>query len=295
MGDDLSERFRAFIEQARAIRHNEPEPVATSWAPAIATPKEKTIADFRAFVAKAEPIVTSRAREALRRIAPDAQRVLPWLTKHDLIAIAGYSRAEESYTRLLQWALEAGGQAEIALRVQRALLEHLGIEHDLQAPLEVRIEVETEHGRPDLVLFDSSLLVVIEAKTDTQEHETPNGLPQTVDYPNVGPALDIPNARVAMVFLTPDRRRAANPEAKLLSFAEIAFVLANAMTMMAVDDDLRAGYRLLITHWLERGGPRGFDVAKALRSVPTWLDASDRELLRELGTIHRISELHHGR
>lgn len=293
MGDELCSRFLSFVEQARVIRDESPELDTVAVAP-TGSPDD-VVADFPAFIEKAAPLVTGRARQALARIAPDASRIVPWLVTHDLISVAGYSRVENSYTRLLQWALSGGGRADLSLAVQRALLQRLIIDYEPCEPLRVQIEISTGNGRPDLVLFDSDLVIVIEAKTDSPEHVTPRGEKQTDAYLSaVREHLRMPNARGELVFLTPDRRAAANREAKLLSFADVAFVLAHALARAELSPDLRASYAMLITHWLERTAPPGLDVQAAFPNVPIWREASDEALVEHLGTIQKLADLHHG-
>lgn len=66
--------------------------------------------------------------------------------------------------------------------------------------------------------------VVVEAKTGSEEHPPPSGELQTLAYPEaVRYRLNLhPDHQLYIVFLTPERRPAANPKAILTTYYEFA-------------------------------------------------------------------------
>jgi hypothetical protein len=192
-----------------------------------AAPKESAVVDeatkkqFLAFVDRAIPLATRHGAEYLTWLSVEAEGLHHWIAEHDLIAIAGQTFVEDTYTRVLGWALAPPGRPDVALWVQQALLARLGIQHPGDHPMEVILWLSTEDGVPDLVLRGGRLGVVIEAKTCSLEHATPSRDPQTVAYPRALLA-EQELETVHTVFLTLDGRAPASPEALPLTYAELA-------------------------------------------------------------------------
>jgi hypothetical protein len=91
--------------------------------------------------------------------------------------------------------------------------------------------------------------VVVEVKTESDEHPAPSGKAQTIAYPDAARkklGLD-PQDPVDMVFLTPDGREAENPKAICRSFARFALVIAKGLEQVEVPDHLRSLFGMVIT------------------------------------------------
>lgn len=276
---DSLEQFRDFVSKARELSNDRD------------AANDVDIAQFELFVKRAQPLVTALAREYLKRFVPLAARLEPWLVSVDLLDIARCSMDEDRYTALLAWALTQDGSA---LACQNALLEAAGISTRIARPLTVTSWLRTEENTyPDLVLHDDQLLVVVEAKTLTQEHEAgQTGKMQTVAYLEASrAALQLP-AHVAghTVFLTVNGDAPQNPKAHPLTYAKLALAFADALEPDALPRDVRFAYSTLITNWVVQTSGFCNELAAALHKAKTWAEADDAQLLRELGTINKLQD-----
>jgi hypothetical protein len=158
---------------------------------------------------------------------------------------------EDSYTELLAWALHPATHRQTAELRQRAWLASLGIDWRGASHAEPKTWLQTEHGVPDLVLQYGTQTVVVEVKTDSAEHLVGSGGYQTLDYPDeVRKALDLgPGHQMHMVFITPDGREAASPDAKCTSFAQFALVMAKTLEHVDLAGDIRTAFSMLITEF----------------------------------------------
>lgn len=281
-----TEVFQRFTRSARELLD-----LARECAPNRGT------AAFEAFLRRAGPLATGQVRRYLASLLPRAASLCPWIVEHDLLAVAGFRYVETAYTALMAWALDPPGAPDIALRVQRAWLRALGLPDelvDLAQPLNVAAEVWTDDGVPDLVLRSDRLLLVVEAKTGSLEHTTPNTKrPQTEAYLDavraahrIGP--DVPGF---MVFITPGRVAPAARHARATSFAEFALALAQGLECCQPPDDLRAAYATLITHFITYAVPPGTDVRSVALLAERWgideTPSGDDTILRHLEAIQR--------
>jgi hypothetical protein len=274
------EQFQAFVRDARRVLESEGPPVEA----------------FRAFVAKAEPLATDAAREYLRWFAPHADRVARALVADDLIQVAGYHRAENSYTRLLGWSLGHGNDTPLAAAVQHALIALLRPGWAPAKPLAVLVERSTEYGTPDLVLHGDDLVVVIEAKTVTREHlAAQTGEKQTVAYGRLhrdgSPELGIrPGVKGFTVLLSIERDEPADSNAEASTFAEVALCILDAIDRVEASFDQKWPYRAIASHWLIHAMP-GVDVRALSKGLSGEGPLAGKDVLRHLSTVTSIERL----
>jgi hypothetical protein len=129
--------------------------------------------------------------------------------------------------------------------------------------------------------------VIVEVKTGSEEHLVPSGEDQTVVYPGaVRNALDLGSQHpVHMVFLTPDGRKAENPEAICTSFAHFALVLARALEEVGLAGDLRLAFGMLITQ-LATHPP-----SPIMEALEWQEELTDAQLIDRIGRISRMAKL----
>lgn len=251
------ERFRAFCEQAvPALERSKPKP---------------PIEEFRQFVESAQPKLFESVSSKLHVIRDALQNLKPWLLhdRHDLLAVAQVTLSENPYTELVAWAIDPATNLEVATACQKAWLSTLGIDVGACNPVRPLTQLYTDDGIPDLVLQYSELLIVVEAKTGTDEHETPrSGQMQTVSYPSAvkryfGKSEDFPTE---IVFLTLDRSDATNAAAIRTSYFEFAVSLARTLNNLPIsdDDELRPLYRLIVNHFATRTASLGRGISELL-------------------------------
>ena len=212
-------RFNAFIKQAKTllsapVLNIKPEPHTHHG--------RQSITEFESFIAQAKPIVVQQIPATLRADRPQLANLCRWVVPQscDILAVAGRSGHEDRYTNLIAWMLWPEGKPELALRCQKAWLKSLG-HHKIAMQMKKGIkpvrQFVTKNGRPDMVMHfqQPDFILIVEAKTDTEEHETPMNDRQTQTYPaSVREKLGLPkNHPGAMVFLTRDGRDAVNSTA----------------------------------------------------------------------------------
>lgn len=261
MHDAISE-FRQFVRLAESLQRAD-----SSTSPQNA---------FRAFVAEAKPLVISHLHCSLDEIARRARLVVQWMIPHDLLGTAGCAGDEDAYTDLLAWALRPDTHLATALSRQQAWLKQLGMAfaEDLRLPTIPRTQLATDDGRPDLILDYSAQghVLVVEAKTGTEEHETPAGTPQTVSYgPAVRKKLRLPESvQVHVIFLTPNRRAAASPDATCSSFIDFVVALTSQLEDASIGERDRWAFGVLFTHLVNCAAPNQMDLAPLLQQVVDW-------------------------
>ena len=212
---------------------------------------DQILSNFQRFVTEARPLVLGSAHQDWLMLRQVFSSLQPWRIVHDLLKISGMIYDETAYTDLMAWALNPSTHPPSARTRQLGWLEGLGITTanlDTVAPLPYF--AAQDGSFPDLVLSYSNRTVVIELKTGSEEHLTPSGLYQTEAYPKaVKETLGLGDDHIVhMVFLTPDRCSAKNPEAILASFLEFALSLSEALRNESLPGDLRFAFSLLITH-----------------------------------------------
>jgi PD-(D/E)XK nuclease superfamily protein len=273
-----TKRFREFVARSEALLGT-----AGTQDPSTA---------FRVFIQRAAPLLVEPISNALENLRPRVAMLRPWITPHDLLAVAGLAYAEDPYTELIAWALAPSTHRPSAERRQRSWLESLPLRTPIAfpSPAEPLTQLATVNGVPDLVLQYDEFVVVVEAKTGSSEHDTPGRTPQTLAYPQaVASTFGLPSdTPVHIVFLTPDRRAATNPEAVRASYVDLVVALAGALEPDELLDDLRSAFKMLFTHFLLHAAPLGYDSRPLLLDPPAWL-ASNVEpgvMLSHLAAIH---------
>lgn len=236
----------------------------------------KRIPDFNSFLTAARPLVVGHVQQEIAVLRPQIDCICQWLVPDDLLALAGLSRVEDAYTELLAWALCSPKQENVALICQRAWLKTLGIVETIQAAVCPQTQLITADGRPDLILDyrDDGFVVAVEAKTGSDEHETPGGGMQSVTYPDaVRSALNLPPGfPVRMVFLTPSGTAAENPQAINTTYAQFVLALALSLPLNCLPPHLRWSYSMLFTHMLGNAAPEG-NAASGIQALKRLSDA----------------------
>lgn len=251
---DLLTRFEAFIDQASHLSDD-----------ADLTP------GFNDFIRDASPLVLATALDYARRAHRPMREISRWITPYDLLSVAGISFVEDAYTELIRWAIDPSTHPPSALRRQLGWLSKLTSSDVVSGITEACspcTQVVTSDGIPDLVLNYGHLLVIVEAKTGTDEHDAPqSGIPQTVAYPEaIRQKYGLSSAtRVLVVYLTPDGRPAANPEAMQSTYATFVSALAQALDGVDLPDELRQSLRILFTHLLQNAVDSNLEVARGIQ------------------------------
>ena len=226
------------------------------------------------------PLLVPEIKSLLPRLADRAALADRWFIRHDLLSVAGNRLVEDSYTELMEWALRPATHPASAQRRQRAWLTAIGLEETVcgGSACVPQTQLATDDGIPDLVLRYEDATVVVEAKTGSAEHAAPSKKPQTVAYEDsVRRTLGLgAGHRVEVVFITPDRRDAKNPKAKLTTFVDFAFALVGALETEEMPADTRAAYAMLFTHFLSSPGTTAsVPVREIIDSVLAWSQGPD--------------------
>lgn len=237
---------------------------------------EAPVAVFLRVVQEAKPLIVQRLQESLMAKRHELARLNEWLLPHatDLLSVAGVAGLEDPYTELMAWAMNPPGHPDLALRCQKSWLLSLGVSEAkrMTKPATLFTQFRTDDGRPDLVMHldEIGLLVIVEAKTISAEHETPGGQMQTLAYPRavrqtLGLKDDYPTV---VVFLTMDGSHAASEHAILDSYSGWVRALAQAVSPCEIaDNDLRWAYSTLFTHLLAQASTDAFNALRAIRTA----------------------------
>jgi hypothetical protein len=143
------------------------------------------MADFRSFIGGALPIVVSKIKCMMPRIAGRAELAQRWIVRHDLLQVANFGFVEDSWTELMAWALAPATHPETSVKRQKAWLKAMGLDEDICETVACipQSQFVTDDGVPDLVLHFDKSTVVVEAKTGSAEHPAPSSKKwQTVAY-----------------------------------------------------------------------------------------------------------------
>jgi hypothetical protein len=294
--DDFS-RFRSFIEASKTVLLKD-----ISFSP---TTTELIEQNFLIFINAAKILLVKDIRQSLSENLSLIKNLRRWLipSKYDLLTIAQLTGFEDPYTELISWMLYPPERPDIALRCQRVFLTRLGLRDlgtKLDQPVRPVTQFITETSRPDLVMRFEKLgfLLVLEAKTDSAEHETPNGKMQTHAYPD-----DVRNKLflssdydVKIVFLTRNGEQAANPEAILITYGDIVYSLALELRPDELPEDLRWIYATVFTHFFTHAAPDYADIAHAIRRVCEFdgdcrMELADRTVLADLASFRALTKL----
>jgi len=259
------------------------------------------IEEFRAFIDASKPVVIRQIRKTLAEHRPQIKNLCHWLLPpgYDLLAIAGLSGFEDSYTNLLKWMLYPPNRPDLALRCQQAWLKALNLSGTIQIDqaAEPNVQLMTIDGRVDIVLhFEKpEFLLIAEAKIGSAEHETPSRQPQTSAYPpavrhRLGLSKDYPGA---MIFLTPDGFVAQDQLAINSTYDIFISAIGGELSPEELPSELRYGYSLIITHLLTKATAGGKNKAEILRELHKYLEEkefslTDEQIFARLGTLGPI-------
>jgi hypothetical protein len=260
-------QFKAFVEAAQKCR--------TDRVDLPAAP----IVQFETFVSAALPMAVAHLKQILPRLKGRIEVLARWRSAHDLLRAAGVSYVENAYANLMSWALDPATHPPTAALRQRCWLQAIGIDlpcnEECCQPI---TQLVTDDGIPDLVLRFKNLIVIVEAKTGTLEHDTPtSALPQTIAYAASVRAhwrVDHSTA-LETVFITPDGSAAANPKAKRSTYAGFAIAFAAALNSHPLPPETRAAFAMLITHFLSCSSSSGPATNQMLDQVTTWSTQAD--------------------
>jgi hypothetical protein len=210
-------------------------------------------AAFRQFGELAHAAVVAPLATRIESLRTGLAALEGWLIPPtlDLLEIGGLTWDENAYTELIRWAFCPMANPEAALSCQQAWIRRLRLKGCTAATAATaRSQVVTSNGIPDLVLEFSDIVLVVEAKTGTSEHESPDGQMQTHAYAEaVRAVLELNQSkRILVIFLTPGRRLPSNPKAMSTSYFELALALAEGLQGIALGTHLQTAYAMLITH-----------------------------------------------
>ncbi len=282
------EAFRSFVALAGQLPRSDDEPSSTSL----------TLTAFLDFTASACRLVREEVLEDVSRILVAAGPLLADAPPIDILAAAHLSYAENAYTRLLAWMLDPQENPSGAMRLQRRVVEWLGLDPALvDRACSPRVQVQLDAGGVlDLLLDYPTASIIIETKTGTQEHLVGRlGVPQTVHYPKaVGAQFGGREPKVlATVLLAPYRLSPESDSAIPMTFADVALLLAGEVGNPSLPTSMREALRQIALHFLDEAVPRGGSLAEALRHVGRRLAANDVDdwWLEDLGSLRRIRDL----
>lgn len=251
---EVIDRFRAFVRRARDLA---PPPPCDQ---------------FRAFVAAATDCLAGDLLPRVRRHRPELQRLAEWLVedRFDILAVAGFRWVEDAYSDLIAWSLSPDVHPESALARQKAWLTRVGVPEaaGFTALATPQTRVWTDDGIPDLYLQFSELLVVVEAKTGTGEHETPSGLPQTTAYAAaLRRHLGLTDCAVRTLFLTPDGADPADPAAIPTTYADFVYAVVLAFRPADFPPAFAHSLRIVLTHLLNHAGSEPWKHAELIHQL----------------------------
>jgi hypothetical protein len=288
-------RFRAFVEATKVLPPSVDEKTHAS--------EEATLQAFKDLIELATPLLLKDIRQCLVDHRAELDHLACWLipSGHDLLSVARLAGSEDAYTELIGWMLDPRDHPMEALRCQRALLASLGPGgRKLVEPVDPQTQFDTGTSRPDLVMHFEKLdfVLVVEAKTGSDEHETPDGVMQCRAYPphvrsKLGLNADYP---VRVVYLTPDGEYAEDSDAIPITYLDLVRTFGLALRPDHLPDYLRWSYATIFTHFLACATPESVDVADAIRRVNARASRSKKTLdngtiLRNIGGFGALTRL----
>jgi hypothetical protein len=281
--------FNCFIRRAKAIF-----PEARSRLP---------VAEFNSFSREANRLAIQQVRNALGDplYRDHLKKLCRWIIPFglDILARAGISGLENSYTNLIAWMLFPPGRPDQALRCQRAWLKAMGLAaaEVIAKPAEPLLYSETDDGIPDMVLHfqNPAYVIIVEAKLGSIEHTAPNSRAQTIAYPfAVRRALELSDDYPGdIVFLTRDGAPAKNPAAVNTTYDMLVDAIASELSPEELSSDVRWAYSMIITHLLANAASGNIDRAEHLRKIADWLGRrqgsfTDEDIILEIRTLGPI-------
>ena len=277
MSETATKQFMEFVDAGRGL---------------LAHEGDDTVVMFREFVDQSIPEITRSIRRDLPEMLAKLRLLADWLLpiEFDLLKVAGVAGSEDAYTELVRWALNPESHPPSALARQVQWLQALGVDTSrLTEPTVPETQIWTDDGIPDLVLRYEAFTVVVEAKTGTAEHDTPLGRPQTLAYPGaIRRHYRLRDEHpIHMVFLTSDRRVAANKEAINTTYAEFCVCLVNGLEGVSRQETVRSIFALIVTHLINFAVPREVDVNRLLAALPhePGIDLDDGMVLAHLADL----------
>jgi hypothetical protein len=241
------------------------------------------VADFKHFVLHALPNFVENIKRMLPLMAERAALAERWLVNHDLLHVANFGFVEDSWTELMAWAIDPATHPATADKRQKAWLKAMELDENICNPMACtpKSQFVTDDGIPDLILQFENTTLVVEAKTGSAEHVTPSSKKwQTFAYrESVHRKLNLPpEHKIEVVFITPNRRQAKDPQAKVTTFNEFVFAICGALDNQELPADTRAAYAMLFTHFLTQSVPSNASVRELVADIafwsrqPDWLD-----------------------
>ena len=291
---DTLARFRAFIEATKVLLPSVDEKTHAG--------EEATLQKFKDFIELATPLLLKDIRQCLVDHRAELDHLATWLIPSgpDLLSVALLAGSEDAYTELIGWMLDPLDHPKEALRCQRALLARVEPGgKKLVKPVHPQTQFDTDISRPDLVMHFEKLdfVLVVEAKTGSDEHETPDGVPQCRAYPpHVRNKLRLnSDYPVTVVFLTPNGVDAEDSEAIPITYLDLVRTFGLELRPDDLPDYLRWSYATIFTHFLACAIP-DVDVADAIRRVGGTANRSnkaldDRTILDSIGGFGALARL----
>ena len=174
------DRFAAFVEAARRPMENvETLPAFRGFLSAVTRLNHDR---FAAFVEETRRPLVASLRGQWEALQPQLVVLQRWITDCDLLV--RIVTDEDSYTELIAWALSPATNLQTAEVLQRNLLASFEIGWQPAVPVEPSTQVSTEDGTLDLLLPFTPHPIVVEVKTESDEHPAPSGKAQTIAYPD---------------------------------------------------------------------------------------------------------------
>ena len=260
--------FLAFVEQADEVSRAD-------------TTRQK----FQSFVERGEEIILNDAKANVAELSRAAEIIRRSCTAHDLFHEARITGREDPTTELVRWLLAPSTHPKSALARQHTWLRTIGWSGALPAEA---VEPKTQWATPegpiaDLIVNYNDRVVVVEAKTWSQEHEAGStGILQTLFYGSA--AQKHFKGEPFVVFMTLDGRAARGSGAPT-TYAAVACAVTKALDEFwdEMEFDTREAFRAVMVHLLRRGGP--VDLEAAAAAAPSLLTLQRPLLPKELRTL----------
>lgn len=212
----------------------------------------------------------------------------------DLFEALGIWGKENRYSDMIAWlcTLSSGRGAAFARSLLSRMKPRLFQPSESETLLRARREQVTDDGRIDLVLEFERLVVAVEVKVWSSEHDTPGAQPQTVSYPRaLERKLQLAglSQSVASALLSPAGTPPLGKNAARLSFFDLAAAVLDTLEQN-VSPDERSVLRLFAAHVLDIASyeltERSFrEIGEALtrprREWPQWV-VSKAHVLEQL-------------
>jgi len=225
--------------------------------------------EFKQFIEASIPLIIEPIKNDISLLKDHVSLINKWHTPVDILDIADVTRIEDSYTKIIAWALAPETHLPSALVRQKTWLDSLGISYVIDQPCKPETFVYTDDGIPDLMLTYDKFIVIVEAKTDSREHKAPSGEPQTKAYVEVIKKSN-PTKKIIMVFLTIDEHSAQNIEATNTTYFHFACLLAEALSSIELPTDLKWAYSTVITHFINKLTPPEIDTNNIMSNINEW-------------------------